>query len=94
MPSGQILEAPAILWKKSVQLAMFSIPLWMPIPGRTAKPIPPSLPLREVIGIHVEEDQIPDDLLDATSLRVFLQIYTGRAREALAAFDEIFGERA
>jgi hypothetical protein len=40
------------------------------------------------------ETNLPDDLLDATYLRDFVDILCRHAQEGIAAFDRVFGERA
>jgi hypothetical protein len=55
----------------------------------------PELPLREVLASSNEiSDAFPDDVLDARALRPLMGALTRRYREAIAEFDEVFGERA
>lgn len=55
----------------------------------------PDLPLRKNIqNLKAIETNLPDDLLDATYLRDFVDIFCRHAQEAIAAFDQVFGERA
>ena len=54
-----------------------------------------NLPLRRKIqNLKAIETGLPDDLLDAIYLRDFVEILCRHAREAVAAFDQVFGERA
>lgn len=55
----------------------------------------PDLPLRKnALDLKEMETNLPDDLLDATCLRDFVDILCKHAQEAIAAFDQVFGERA
>lgn len=54
-----------------------------------------SLPLRENIrNLKAVQTNLPDELLDATYLRDFVDILCRLAKEGIAAFDKVFGERA
>jgi len=55
------------------------------------RPNKPKLPLKDAL---VEDVRIPKNLLEATSLRAFLEILLKHTRLAVQDFDELFGERA
>jgi len=55
----------------------------------------PNLPLRRNIrDFRAVQTNLPDDLLDAIYLRDFVDILCRHAQEGIAAFDQVFGERA
>jgi hypothetical protein len=54
-----------------------------------------NLPLRRNIpDFGAVQTNLPDDLLDAICLRDFVDILCRHAQEGIAAFDQVFGERA
>ena len=56
----------------------------------------PSLPLREILGAHVQarDMSIADEILDAPSYRSLFESIVHEAQGAIAQFDDVFGERA
>lgn len=52
----------------------------------------PSLPLRD--AFKAMDVDLPDEILSATNLRALLVAASAAYEEAVAAFDEVFGERA
>ncbi|RSN44891.1 hypothetical protein DMC64_18565 [Amycolatopsis sp. WAC 04197] len=57
----------------------------------------PSLPLRANSQTSSEIDyneNLPDDVLDATALRPFMDTLVEHSQRAISEFDELFGERA
>jgi hypothetical protein len=43
---------------------------------------------------YLRDGHVPDDVLDATALRPFMDTLLEYSRRAIAEFDEVFGERA
>jgi restriction system protein len=55
----------------------------------------PALPLRRNLqNLKAVQTNLPDELLDATYLRDFVDILCRHSQEGIAAFDHVFGERA
>ena len=82
------------LRKKYANLAFLALHLYIrPLFLGTSRP---ALPLRNAVAksdLH-GANTFPDDLLDAASLRDFLDVLCAHVREGVAAFDQLFGERA
>lgn len=80
------------LRKKYQALGFFVLPfLLMELSGVPSL----NLPLRKNIqNLKAVETGLPDDLLDAIYLSDFVDILCRHAREAISAFDQVFGERA
>lgn len=74
-------------------LALGLMPLYVDVPGLTAAPTLPQLPLRESMASD-RPGLFPDPVLDAPVLRVLLDELTVAFATAIAAFDDVFGERA
>lgn len=89
--SAEAQEQFKALREEYWQLASLALPMYAPgIHGQR-----PQLPLcktpteRLLVG-----DSIPADVLEATTLREFLELYLRHVQKGIAAFDEVFGERA
>ena len=82
------------LRNKYTDLAHLTSPFRV-VPLNMRHRILPYLPLRNIMIIpHVKWTNIPDDLLDAVSLRDFLDILCNHLEEGINVFDHVFGERA
>ena len=75
-----------------LQLGSVFMIAYFPPPGRS-KPVSPPLPLSEAFA-EQPDVRLPDDLLEARTLREFVDRLVAHAREAIRQFDEVFGERA
>lgn len=88
------------LRKEYQGLAFLALPLYLRLPmqaslhpnqsPRIALPLRTSLPVR----LTTAAVDLPEDLLDITNYREFLETLCGHIRTGLAAFDGVFGERA
>ncbi len=85
-----------LLREKHFVLGQGLISLWFPFPPLKDGLKPPRLPLRDLLARVPTEDigQLPDDVLDATTLRALLNALVRSFRQAIAEFDAVFGERA
>ncbi|MEW6532783.1 MAG: restriction endonuclease [Thermodesulfobacteriota bacterium] len=83
-----------LLRNKYLGLASVVLPYSVTIPVFDRPPL--ELPLRKKEGSfnQTAEFWIPDDLLDASTLRGFLDAFCRNASLAISEFDRIFGERA
>lgn len=78
------------LCQKYADLAFFALHLYTPMPGLRTEPL--RLPLRDVFEVKSPRYAgMPDDLLDATCLRDFVDIICRHSREGIAAFHDLFG---
>jgi len=89
--SAEAQEQFKVLREKYYQLALLTLLMYVPgIKGYQR----PQLPLckkpteRLLVG-----GGIPEDVLEATALREFLELYLRHVKKGIVAFDQIFGER-
>lgn len=84
------------LREKYAFLAFLAVTFYVPLPEGIMKSKRPDLPLRKAIPSDKNrlETNLPEELLDAACLRDFLDLICKHAREGIAAFDVVFGERA
>lgn len=82
------------LREKYADLAFLALHFYLPSPMLKSRR--PDLPLRKVIQNRKDSGMtnLPDELLDATCLRDFVDIICRHAREGIGAFDQVFGGRA
>ena len=74
------------------QLGSVFMIAYFPLLGRS-KPVLPPLPLREFLA-EERGVRLPDDLMEARTLRGFVDRLVAHARRAIREFNEVFGERA
>ena len=84
------------LLRRKYSSAMALVPVFFVLPkGFLAAQVPPTLPLRDNFrGVLDHEENFPDYVLDAPSLRNLLDAVIRYTEAACAEFDEVFGERA
>jgi hypothetical protein len=82
------------LRKKHIGLGLGLLPLLVAVPGKTKEPATPPIPLRRVVLDADSGEELPRSIAEATSLRSFLTAVSAAANDAIAEFDEAFGERA
>jgi len=87
-------EAFKRLRAKHAVPAMVLTPVFFGFPYMPSETKPPPLPLRRALANLDEIRYFPDAILDATSLRGFLNAVIAYADEAVAEFDAVFGSRA
>lgn len=80
------------LRRQHCQLSSVFMHAYFPLLGRS-KPVFPSLPLHEALA-EQPGVRLPSDLLEARTLREFVDRLVAHARDAIRQFDEVFGEKA
>lgn len=79
-------------------LAFFALHISIPIliPGEGIWRRLPDLPMKKDVKPehYTTEGSLPEDLIEATSLRQFLDTLSYHLKKGTAAFDDVFGERA
>lgn len=80
------------LQEEYLELAFLALPMYVPgIKGYQR----PQLPIHKTPNeLPLVKDGVPDDVLEATALREFLELYLRYVKKGVTAFDLIFGERA
>jgi restriction system protein len=82
------------LREKHALPAMALAPIFVAFPGMLWETRPPRLPMRQAVATLDESRYFPDAILDAISLREFLNAIIAYADAAVAEFDAVFGSRA
>jgi restriction system protein len=82
------------LREKHALPAIALAPVFVAVPGMPWEIGPPRLPMRSALATLDESRYFPDAILDASSLRGFLNAVVAYADATVAEFDAVFGSRA